>query len=593
MDSPSQTHHIYEFGTFRLLTRERVLRCEGASVNLSAKAFDGLLLLLERGSEMLSKEEMMQRLWPDTAVSENSLAQLISSLRKTLSEHWPNHRLIETVSGRGYRFVARVQSKPDTNELSPPAVDTLSAHRAGHELTSLAVLPFRLLSAASHDEYLALGMADTLITRLSNATQLIVRPTSAVSGLGNAERDGQLLGRKLNVAAVLEGSLQRDGERLRVTVQLVRVGDGAVLWATKFDEQFTDIFAVQDTIAEQVVRALALQLSDDGQRLLAIRQTESHAAHLAYLKGRYFLSRRTEEGLKNAVRYFQQAIAHDPTYALAYAGLADAFIIPGVLHVAPPRETYPKAKAAVRQALEINPSLAEAYASLGMIRFYFDWDWAGSAEALQHAIALNPNDVEAHYWYGWLLVAQGKTETALEELHYAQELDPLSLIIGTLISGALFYQRQYEHAAEQSRKVLEMEPGFALAHHCLSRIYLAQQRYDQAIEAAQTALKQMESNLLMIATLGLIQAQAGNPVEARRALQELHERANYRYVTAHFPAVIYTALQEYEQAFACFERAVEERCGYLVWLNTDPMFDNLRSDPRFHRLLEQVGFWRP
>lgn len=576
----------YEFGPFRLLTGERSLLRNGEAVTLTTRAFDTLLLLVQHRGEMLGKDAIIRSVWPDTVVSDNSLVQIVSSLRKALGEGPHEHKFIETNPGQGYRFVGQVRELRDEERKADKQAAPDQSPRDVGALRSIAVLPFKPLGSERGDEYLELGMADALITRLSNISQLIVRPTSAVWKHADSGQQPVPAGRKLRVDAVLEGTVQRWGERLRVTVQLVRVCDGAALWAARFDEQFTNIFEVQDAISEQVMNALLLELSGAEKRLLAKRPTENTEAHRAYLKGRYCLERRSDEAIKKAAAHFQQAIDLDPGYALAHTGLADTYNLAGMLYNRPPKETFPKAKAAALRALALDDQLAEAHTSLAVSRLYYDWDLPAAERDFLKAIELNPNYATAHLWYGWLLSAQGAFEGALDELRRALELDPLSLVAGTTTGAVLYFARRYDEAIAQFQQTLEMDSGFALTHHCLSLVYTKQSKFIEAISAASRAVTLSEHHPRMLSALGCVQALAGNTAEARRTLDQLVEAGTQRYVSPYFLATLHAALGQNEQALSLLEQAFAERSGNLFWVAALPALDGLREDARFSALLE-------
>ncbi|MBK9707020.1 MAG: winged helix-turn-helix domain-containing protein [Acidobacteria bacterium] len=584
--TPSQ---IYEFGPFQLIPRRRLLLRDGETVVLPSRAFDALLKLIEHEGGIFSKDELMKLVWPDTIVGESSLSQLISSIRKALEEQPHGHKYIETDPGRGYRFIAPVRVIMKLEESGEKAAPAPFPLKPSEEIRSLAVLPFRSLNAEKRDEYLELGMADTLITRLSNVVQLVVRPTSAVSKYLGSERDLSEIGAELRVEAVLEGSMYRLDDRLRVTVQMVRVEDGAVLWAAKFDEKYTDIFAVQDVIAEQAAGALALKLSQNERLLISRRDTQNPEAHLAYLKGRYFLGKRNEEGLRKGSVCFRQALDLDPAYAMAWAGLADTSTLLGMLDYAAPHETYPQAKAAAIRALEVDDTLAEAHTSLAQVKLQYDWDWRGAVSEFEKALTLNPHYATAYQWYGWGLCAAGQFDSALDSIRRAQELDPLSLIIRSTMAGTLYQSRRYDEAAAYCRRVIEMDESFYIPHHCLTLVNIACRKYDEAINEATLALKYSGGSPWMIAALGLSYALAGETGMAGQLLEELRSLAATRYVTPFYPAVICAGLNRLEEAFKWFELALEERSGHLIWLKIDPQLDFLRHDPRFESLIRRVG----
>jgi TolB-like protein len=342
---------------------------------------------------------------------------------------------------------------------------------AGGGAKTIAVLPFKSLSADGGDDYLGLGMADTLITRLSRTGRALVRPTSAVRKFGKADDDPVKAGRDLGVDFVLDGSVQRVENRVRVTARLVRASDGQPLWANQFDEPFTDIFKVEDAISEKLAAALVLSLSGPEQERMVRRETTSPEAYQLYLKGRYFWEKRTEEGLKKSIEFFQQAIDLDPAYAMAYSGLADAYAqLPGYGATAS-MEVYPKAKAAAAKALALDDDLAEAHTSAATVLSYFEWDWAAAEDEYRKALALNPNYAAAHHRLGVHLAAMARADEAVSELHRAQEMDPLSLIINSLLGFAYFQAHQYDEAIDQLRKTIEMDRNFPPAREILAHVY--------------------------------------------------------------------------------------------------------------------------
>ncbi|HKC65859.1 MAG TPA: tetratricopeptide repeat protein [Pyrinomonadaceae bacterium] len=575
--------YIYEFGPFHLDTVERRLLRERQHVPLTPKAYDILLLLVQNNGHMLEKDELMKEVWPDSFVEEGNLTRYISTLRKTLGRNVNGQQYIETISKRGYRFVAQVsESQVKSAEIltgrlqSPPA------------LRSIAVIPFNLIGAESGDEYLGLGMADALITKLSNIRQIITRPTSAVRKYLSHRQDFITLGRELRVDALLEGSVQRRDEHIRVTVQLVNVQSETTLWAEKFNEKFTDLFALEDSISEQVAETLMLKLTSEEKKRLTKRYTDDIEAYQAYLKGRYFWNKRTREGIKKGIGYFRQAIEIDPLYALAYAGLADSYNLLAIYGDASPREIFPKAKAAAAKALEIDETLAEAHTSLAFILHRFDWDWAEADREFRRSIALNPDYPTTHHWYGNYLMTMGRETEAMEEMERAQQLDPLSLIIDGNIGNFLYVMRRYDRAINHFQKMLEMEANFHGTHSNLGNVYEQKGMYEEAIAEFEKALV-LDANLSARAWLGHAYAIAGKRGKARKIINDLKERAKKYYVSPYDFAIIYLGLGERDEAFALLEKAYEERNDALVWIKFDPRLDSIRTDTRFRDLMQRVG----
>jgi DNA-binding winged helix-turn-helix (wHTH) protein/TolB-like protein/Flp pilus assembly protein TadD len=462
-----------------------------------------------------------------------------------------------------------------------------SPAESGSGVRSIAVLPFTPLDTGG-DEFLGLGMADTLITRLGSASGVIVRPTSAVREYPKTGQDPVAAGAELGVDAVLEGSIQRSGDRLRVTVRLLRVKDGKSLWADAFDEQSADIFKVQDSISERVVGALALKLSGAELKLLTKRNTEDAEAYQLYLKGRYFWNKRTEEGLKKGVEYFQQAIERDPAYALAYTGLADSYSMLGD-YTGLQREFYLKAKAAAVKALEMDDNLAEAHASLAYLGMRHEGNWSDAGKALRRAIEIRPNYATAHHWYSIYLELMGQEDEALREARRAQEIDPLSPIISQNLADRLYLARHYELAVEESRKALEMDPTFAASHVTLGYIYVQQRKYEEAIAEYQEA-ERLDDDPETLAGLGYAYAASGKMEKARKVLADMMEVSRSRHVPPEAIAKVHLGLGEKEQALSWLEKAYEDRSNSsLVFVKVDPLWDSLRSDTRFNDLLRRLG----
>ncbi len=454
---------------------------------------------------------------------------------------------------------------------------------------SIAVLPFKPLSADGSDEYLGLGMADTLITKLSNVRQLIVRPTSATLKYTNPQQDPVAAGREQQVEAVLEGSIQRSGEKVRVTVRLLSVGDGRPLWAYQCNEQqCTDLFAVQDAISEQVTEALIVKLSGEDRKRLTKRYTENIEAYQLYLKGRYFWNKRTEEGLKKGIEYFNQSLGKDSKYALAYAGLAECYGQLSYYGGSPPKEASLKAEAAATKALELDETLAEAHTALAVVRHHYDFDWSGAEREYQRAIELDPHYASAHHRYGNFLVNLGQFDRALAELKRAQDLDPLSLVINKTAGDPYYFGRHYDRAIEQFRQTLEMDKNFYLAHMFLGMAYEQQGRFLEALAEFQTA-RQLNDIPRVVAAIGHAYALLGQRDRAEQTLDELNRLAAHRYVSPYDIATIHTALGDVNRAITWLQRANEDRAEWLVWMGVDPRLDRLRSDVRFQDLLRRVG----
>lgn len=574
---------MYEFGPFRIDTERYLLMRGEESIPLSPKVFETLLFLVKHHGEVRKKDEIINSVWPDTFVEESNLAQNIFLLRKALGEEKNEHRYIVTIPGVGYRFVAAVteQTALQVPQPQPAAARTVS---------SIAVLPFKNLAGDDGDKFLGSGLADALIMRLSSIRDLKVKPTAAVLKFNDVREDPLAIGLELNVDALLDGVYQREADKIRVSVQLVSVKDGVTLWAAKFDENLTDIFAIQDSISEQVVRSLALKLSGDERRQLKESYTLNPEAFQLFVKGRYFWNQRTSEGLKKSLEYAQQAIAVDPSYAAAYVGLADSYNLLGAQHnVLAPGDSFPKARAAALRALEIDDKLAEAYASLGFINCCFEWDWPAAAENYLKAIELKPNYATAHHWYGELLGTVGQFDQACAELHRAQELDPLSLAINVDMAACFYYSRQYQQSERQLHNLLELNPTFIRAYVLLGKVHEQKGEPEKAIEMLTRALELAPDDPVTMSVLAHALATAGKLVEARNILADLEAIGNRRYVSSLQMAAIRIGLGETDQALESLEQAYDNRDVELVWLKINPVFDPIRSDARFVDLVERVN----
>ncbi|HEY0375726.1 MAG TPA: tetratricopeptide repeat protein [Pyrinomonadaceae bacterium] len=455
---------------------------------------------------------------------------------------------------------------------------------------SIAVLPLKTIGAGGDErEYLGLGLSDALIARLGNTRRIIVRPTSAVRKYADPQQDPLAAGREQGVDAVLDGTVQQDGNRIRVIVRLMRVSDGASLWAGQFDERLTDIFAVQDSISRQVVEGLSLTLSDEERERLRRRENENVEAYEAYLKGRYFWNKRDVEGFRKAVGYFTRAIEIDPAYARAYAGLADAYHFLGNYNAMPEAEAIPRARAAARKAVEIDESLAEAHASLALILQNYDWDWAGAEKEYRRAIELNPNHATAHHWYGEFLAFMGRFDEGLAEIKLAQRLDPLSLIISTDLGKVYYLARDYDRAIAQYRRTLDMDQNFGPARAFLGLAYSKKGMYREAV-AEFHRIENLENDPMYLSWLGFVHGAAGRKDEARKVLARLDRLSRETYVSPVSMVIIYIGLDDKDRAFKWLEKVFDEHTAGPIILKVDPGVDSLRADPRFDDLLRRAGF---
>jgi tetratricopeptide (TPR) repeat protein len=432
-------------------------------------------------------------------------------------------------------------------------------------------------------------MTEALITSLAKIKALrVISRTSAMQYQG-ARKSLPQIARELDVDAVIEGSVLRSGERVRITTQLIHASNDQHLWAESYERDFRDILSLQSDIARQVANEVRIVLTPEEQaRFGSSRQVHPEANEL-YLKARYFWNKRTEEYVKRALSYFHQAIDHDPTYAQAYAGLADSYNILGYYNVLPPAEAYPKGKAAALKALELDASLAEPHATLGVVKRDFEWDWSGAEEEFQRAIELNPGYVDAYHWRSTLLNMLGRQAEALREKKKALAMDPLSVVIRTDLARTFYFSRDYDQSLVQYRAALDMDPNFESAHLWLAQVYEQKGQFEQAISELNTGMRLSNDSTFALARLGHGYAMAGRRDEAHAVINQLNALSSEEYVSPYDIAMVHVGLQEIDDAFVWLQRAFEQRSLWLGYLNVEPQLDPLRSDPRFQDLLQSIG----
>lgn len=624
-----QRKRSYEFGSFRLDTAERLLLRAGKAVPLTPKAFDVLLALVEQPGHLLEKEVLLKTVWPDSFVEENNLADNISRLRKVLGDGESGQKFIETVPKRGYRFVAIVKELNDEGAapvLSVPALSTeLAASSASTKAASLfrlrkrtevilGVFAFLLLGLAGvglylrskppppveslvvlpfsgdpQTEYLSDGLTESLINNLSRLSNLrVVARTTAFSYKGREVNPGQV-GHELNVSKVLTGRVALRDDSLTVQVDMVDTATGNQMWGERYQRKLSDIFVVEEEIGRQITEKLRLRLSGDEQRQLTKRYTDNVEVYQLYLQGLYLYSKKTSDGIHKAIDYFQQAIAKDPNYALAYPGLANCYAT--LSSDEEPGKLLPQAKAGLAKALEIDHDLSEAHASLGWIEWVYDLDWAGAETEFEQALKLNPNSADARYRYTRLLADTGRFEQALTQARMAIELDPLSIQYRKGVPYIFYLSRRYDEASAEYKKLIELAPDFHQIQRELGLVYEQKGMYQEAFTQLQKAFDMPEqtSRTMIRADIGHLYAVWGKQDEARQVLTELIKKSERSYVSAYDVAVIYAGLGETEQAFAWLDKATIQHPYWLVWLKLDPRLDGLRPDPHFRTLLQRVG----
>jgi TolB-like protein/DNA-binding winged helix-turn-helix (wHTH) protein/Tfp pilus assembly protein PilF len=614
MAEPLETNGFYEFGPYCLDRRSRVLLKDGAVVPLTPKALDTLVALVERAGQPLSKDELLRSVWPDTFVEESNLAQNISVLRKALGRSF-----IETLAKRGYRFTPDVRRAPrqPVAALAPAGSNTLPRERPKRRFVaaavfgfaalfvgtaswryyqhavsvapvrSLAVLPLKNLSGDPRQDYIADGITELLTAEISKKLPLRVLSRTSAMRYRNVDKPLALIARELRVDAVVEGSVVAEGGRLRVTAQLIQAATDRHLWAETYDREVSDLPLLQEEIARAVAREIKIPGAPTPLRRTAPTTPD---AFDAYLRARYYLDERNEQGMAKAVSWYQRAIEGDPAYAPAYAGLADCYNQLGTVMIGgrSPAESRKLAMAAARRALEIDPDLAEAHAALAYSNLY-DWNWEAAREGFGRAIRLNPNYAPAHLWLAHYLAARAQFDPALQEVRLAADLDPLSPIIQTQVGWILEFAHRYPEAIRQFREVLADNPSQQWALWRLGSALLYTRQYDAAIEVLRKLAEASSRSASSLGTLGHAYGLAGRRGEAVALLAELQARSRRQYVPPYVFVHIYVGLGERDEAFQWLERSYQERSNSLLWLGVDSGLEPLRGDPRFDNLLRRVG----
>jgi TolB-like protein/DNA-binding winged helix-turn-helix (wHTH) protein len=612
------------FDRFEVDLRSGELRKHGRRVRLQGQPFQLLALLLEHPGDVVTREEVCRKLWQtDTFVDfDHSLGTAINKIREALGDSADHPRFVETMPRRGYRFIGKI----DRSELQAPVqVPTPSRESSGklrliflvsggllaaflllfflsarwrrsqaagsnpsHPIM-LAVLPFQNFSGDASEDYFTDGLTEEMITQLGelNGKQLGVIARTSSMAYKHTTKDVGQIGQELGVDYVLESSVRRDGDQMRITVQLIRVKNQVHVWANNYDRKVTHSIAVQ----EEVARAVAQQIKVNLAPSEPVQRPLNPAANEAYLRGRYFWNEFTENGFRQAASYFDQAVRADPKFASAYSGLSDSYAFLVITNVIPPKEGWPKARVAAQKAVELDGELSDARLSLAHFRMHM-WDWQDSEIEFKKAIALNPSNAAAHRWYAAYLCSVARHRDALREITQAQRLDPLLLANNAEVVRTLYYGRQYEQAVEQARKAELLDPEFPRTHFWLGRVYAQMGKYPEAIAEAERAGPSPDSRI-RVTEMAYACAKAGKSREAGAFLKKLQERSERGYVPAYDLAVVHLALGEKEAALQWLERAYDEHDWGLVVLAVEPRLDPLRSDPRFQRLLHKVGLQQP
>lgn len=608
---------IVRFGMFQLDLKAGELRKEGVKVKLQDQPFRVLALLVERAGQVVTREQLRQGIWPtDVYVAfDQGLNNAIRKVRDALGDSADNPRFIETVAKHGYRFLAPVSpgqtvpsalpsrfaffSTRNTAWMALGAVCLLAslAYWARHrpavhakppsEKVVLALLPLDNLSHDPDQEFFSDGLTEEIITQLSkvNPGRLGVIARGSVVRYKGSSLPVNQIGKELHADYLVQGSVRREADRVRIAVQLIQVRDGTNLWAESYDRELKDILALQDSVARSVVAQIHVALAPEQW---ASPTTVDPAAYEAYLKGRYYWNKRTGDGMSKAALYFEQAINKDPANGPAYSGLADCNSGLAWHGFMSPAEVLPKAYAAAQKAVEIEPQSAEAHASLALVLDH-KWDWAGAEVEFKRALQLNPQYANAHHWYGDYLSIKGRHEEALLEARRALELDPTNRMIGTWVGLRYYLAGRYDSASEQGRDTVDLDSSFAAAHLILGESYVQQGKHKEGLDELQKAASLSGDSPLYMAQVGVSRALAGEKNEALRIVRRLQDISRKRYVSPYGVAQIYAALNDKEQTYGWLETAYRDRAVWMSYLAVDPVFDRFHSDQRFHEMLRRLA----
>ena len=647
----------------RLRRGNRVLRLERIPLEI-------LILLLERRGEIVSREEIVARVWGNDVFldTDNSIRGAIRKVRQVLRDDPETPRFIQTMTGRGYRFIAPIISFEKEHTAEPPKIEASNVPTASRSFalesdgssqgrslglvdkeqertasqlpdtetapvrvrrrartwrfvglaslavvsvlslfafwgwhasrapvafqrkTVLAVLPFDNLSRDPDQEFFSEGLTEEMIAQVGklNRDRLKVVARSSVAKYKGSTLAAREIGKELNADYLVQGSVRRSSDRIRVTVQLIQARDQIDVWSESYDRELKDVLAVQDSVVRSIASEIHIALTEEQEKRLAAPRQISPEAYEAYLKGRYYWNKRTGESMQKAEQYFQQAIDKDPSYAAAYSGLADCNSGLTWHGFKSPAEALPKAYASARKALEINPESAEAHASLGLAMSH-RWDWTGAEAEFRRALELDPQYANAHHWYGDYLSIKSRHDEALVEAKRALELDPLNLMISTWLGLRYYMARDYSHAIEQNQNSVELDPNFAAAHLVLGEGYVQSGLHSQGISELKRAASLSGSSPLYTAQVAVALAVAGRNRDALRIARELETISGKRYVSPYGLAQIYAALSKDEDAFKWLQAAYDDHAVWMGYLAVDPIFDRYRSDERFKDLLRRVA----
>ena len=650
MGTSATVSRVLHFGVFEVDLKACEIRKHGVRLKLPEQPFQVLSVLLENPGEIVTRDELRTRLWPsDTFVDfDHGLNNAVMRLREVLGDSSENPRFVETIPRRGYRFIAPVAgsllpaasaiqpheesgqvrveaAKPEPVEM-PAEVRSKSADRpwpltgrlavvgagillacllgaaafyryhrtaiAPVQSKSLIVLPLENLSGDKDQDYFADGMTDDLIANLAKIHSLRVISRSTAMSYKGTHKPLSQIASELNVDAVVEGTVLRVGDRVRITAELVQVSTDRHLWADTYESQLGDILALQNRVSSAIVNEIRINLTPADVERLAKTPAVAPEAYENYLKGRYYWNKRSDENLTRAIGYFEEATHQAPNYSLAYAGLADCYAIISaeIFGTMSASKAAPKAKAAALHALELDPTLAEAETSLATVRFNYDWDWSGAAAGFDKAIKDNPAYATAYQRYSLYLMAMGRTEDSVEQINKARELDPLSISINFSLGWRFYMARQYDRAIQQLRNTLEMDPSYELPHLVLGLSYAQKDDFSRALPELRKAVELSHGTPLMVSALATAYARSGNKDEAEKLLADLISESKKQYVSPYYFALVYVGLGQRDRAIDFLEQAFADRSNGLVFLKVEPALDDLRSNSRFVALEQKLNF---
>jgi TolB-like protein/DNA-binding winged helix-turn-helix (wHTH) protein/Tfp pilus assembly protein PilF len=617
----------YRFGQFELDLRSYELKRDGHPLRLEKIPMELLIFLIEHHGELITREQIIERLWGKHVFldTEQGINTAIRKVRQVLQDDPEKPQFLETVVGKGYRFVGNVtlsrvellasadrilaeskSARPSRLWLFEIIAGLLVAtglvgvlwpkinhalRRGTGTFRSIAVLPLENLSGDPSQEYFADGMTDELITNLAKISSLRIISRTSIMQYKNVRKPLPEIARELNVDAIVEGTVTRSGNRLRITAQLIDALNEGHLWAENYDRELGDAVTLQNQVARAIAEEVRAKLTPAERQQLAVRRSVSPVAYELNLKGGYFLAKLNQESVDRAMDYFKQAIDHDPTYAAPYSGLAVCYLLLGTtdLGVRPPIEVAPKARAAALKALQLDPFLADAHSSVAYLNLIYDWDWIGAETEFKRALELNPGSSNGHHLYAHFLISSGRPDQALAESRRALELDPLNPIINLHLGWHYLYTGRYDQAIDQLAKTLELDTNYVPAHWYRGLAYEQNKMYPEALHEMVRAKELFPNNVALQGDIGHVYAVSGNSAEAQKIVAHLKQESEQRYVNSFEIALVYVGLGDNDQGIEWLNKAFGERSDQMIYLNADPRLDPIRSDPRFAELVRRVG----